>query len=126
MGLDIRHVKPCTRDEASEVLDYFVFEEINANQAFFQKFLHLLTEIEGEEAPVLFFSELGYQRKGMRRRFFEVFENDKLYFDKQDVMKAYEFVEGDSNYALEEVQFNFRKHFVENFIEGESVVFASW
>jgi hypothetical protein len=125
MGLDIRHVKPCFKEEA-EVLDYFVSEEISANNQFFQKYLHLLTKAENEDFFVIYFKEVGYQRKGMNKKFISEFENEKLYFSKDDVIKAYHFIEPNSNYSLQELQDYFKDHFIENFIEGESVFFISW
>jgi hypothetical protein len=126
MGLDIRHVVPSQKTPELEKLDYFTFNEIKINHEFFKKFQHLFIQIEGEELPVIFFRELGYQRGGMNRKFCHDFENDKLYFEKHYVEKAYNYIQGNSNFTLEELQVNFQKKFIENFIEGETVFFASW
>jgi hypothetical protein len=126
MGLDIRHVIPCLRRPESEPLDYFTSDEVMENEQFFNRYKNLLIKIDGEENPVIFFRELGYQRKGMSRKFYQVFENDKLYFSIKDILKAYEYLEGDSNYSINVLQTNFQLNFIKGFIEGESIFFASW
>jgi hypothetical protein len=73
--------------------------------------------------PVIYWREIGYQRKGMERAFYEAFENCKLYFRKEDVLKAYTYLSAD--YSQHYVT-TFKEDFIDNFIEGESIFFASW
>jgi hypothetical protein len=126
MGLDIRHVVPSRKTPEIENLDYFTINEIKVNHQFFKKFQHLFIQTEGEELPVIFFKEIGYQRGCMNRRFYRDFENDKLYFERHFAEKAYHYIEANSNFTVQELQNNFQKHFVESFIEGESIFFSSW
>jgi hypothetical protein len=126
MGLDIRHVVPCLRTPELEPLDYFTVDEVIKNEQFFNRYKNLLIKIDGEDNPVIFFKELGYQRSGMNKEFYQVFENDKLYFTRKEVLKAYEYLEGNSNYSINELQNNFQLNFIERFVEGESIFFASW
>jgi hypothetical protein len=62
----------------------------------------------------------------MSSRFYKDFQNDKPYFDLHTVKKAYQYLEADHISSLEELQWNFQKNFIENFVEGESIFFASW
>lgn len=73
--------------------------------------------------PVIYWKEIGYQRKGMDPAFYEAFENCKLYFRKEDVLRASTYRSGvDSKYY----QRTFQEEFIDNFIEGESIFLASW
>jgi len=128
MGLDISHAVPSVKNSNVEELDYFTIEELGANRGFIERYTHLLVEKEDEFAKteILYFAEKGYQRKGMNPKFYEDFENDKLYFDLQTVLKAYQYLKADHVNSLEELQLNFKKNFIENFVEGESIFFASW
>jgi len=75
---------------------------------------------------VLFHTDKGYQRKGMNNKFYEDFINDKLYFDKASVLKAYDYLEPRAGDSKEELQKSFKAQFIDNFIEGESIFLASW
>lgn len=70
-----------------------------------------------EMIPVIYYKEVGYQRKGMKDGFYEAFENCKPYCKKEDVMRA-------AMYLREKGAF--REDFIDSFIEGDSVFFASW
>ena len=75
---------------------------------------------------ILYFRTKGYQRKGMDRKFYRDFENDKFYYDKATVLKAYDYLQGDRIHSLVELQLNFKKNFIDSFVEGESIFFAGW
>jgi len=83
-----------------------------------------------EAAPtkkkVLFYSEKGYQRKGMNAKFYDDFVNDKLYFDKDSVVKAYSYLDPTWGDSKTELQQHFKENFINNFIEGESIFLISW
>lgn len=76
-----------------------------------------------EMVPVIYWKEIAYQRKGMEQAFYEAFENCKLYFRKEDVLRASTYLSplGSKYYTG-----SFEKEFIDNFIEGESIFFASW
>lgn len=75
------------------------------------------------QVPVIYCKEIGYQRKGMEPGFYEVFEDCKLYFKKEDILRASNYLSPiDSKYYTG----TFREQFIDNFIEGESIFFASW
>jgi hypothetical protein len=86
--------------------------------------------ISFESAPktikVLFYSEKGHQRKGMSSNFYNDFANNKLYFDKESVVKAYSYLDPTGGGSKADLQQYFKGNFVDNFIEGESVFLVSW
>ena len=84
----IYHIKPSAKTE--EMMDYFTLDEFEQNQDYLEKHQHLISFIDDEEEiqiPVIYFVDLGYQRKRMTKDFIDVFENDKLYFDLETVKK---------------------------------------
>lgn len=72
---------------------------------------------------VIYFEEVGYQRKGMNMSFYSEFVNCKPYFYKADVVKAASYL--DIDHRPEVIKY-FPAQFIDNFIEGESIFFASW
>lgn len=75
---------------------------------------------------VLFYSVKGYQRKGMNSKFIKDFVNEKLYFDKNSLLKAYSYLDPTWSDDKTELQQHFKETFIDNFIEGESIFFISW
>jgi len=75
---------------------------------------------------VLFFSEKDHQRKDMSEAFYDDFENGKLYFDKASVIKAGSCLWAPDDKTREDLQASFKKLFIDTFVEGESIFFASW
>ncbi|KAA2239435.1 hypothetical protein F0L74_24860 [Chitinophaga agrisoli] len=74
---------------------------------------------------VLYFKSMGYQRKGMIPAFYEDFINCKNYFKKEDVLKAATYLDLDNKNRPELIK-HFPAQFIDNFIEGASIFFASW
>jgi hypothetical protein len=88
---------------------------------------------------VLFFSEVGYQRKGLNGKFYEDYEAGKIgYFVwtkaeleryKQDYCdEPYEFVypNGEKSGKMVYPKDNFQKNIIDKFVEGEDCVTFSW
>ncbi|MFM2266746.1 MAG: hypothetical protein RL757_186 [Bacteroidota bacterium] len=75
---------------------------------------------------VLYLREKGYQRKGMNEQFYRDFINDKNYYDLKAVQKAAMCLEPTWGDSKEDLQRDFKKLFIDNFVEGESIFFASW
>lgn len=123
MGLDIMHYIP-----SPDGLDYLTADDFTGNSVFLERHKHLLKniEFEGEISQVLYVAEEGYQRKQMNAKFFEDFENDRLYFDLASVIKASKYLQPSPGKTLAELQSEFKKSFVDNFIEGESIFVAGW
>lgn len=123
MGLDLRHVTPSAIK--NDLLDYFTRTELRLYPAFIAQHLDLFVEIEdpdtGKDAA-LFFVEKGYQRKGMIPAFYKDFKNAVPYIDIASVKKAYQYIEP----ASPDLLVTFKEQFIDNFIEGESIFFASW
>jgi hypothetical protein len=128
MGLDVSHVVPGLDTSKDGLLEYFTLEELSAFPDYIQRHNHLIVENEVEEGKenVIYFKEIGYQRKGMNSMFYKDFENGKPYLDIEAVKKAYKYLQADHINSLEELRQNFQENFIDNFIEGESVFYASW
>ena len=129
MGLDLSHVIPTLKASESELLDYFSIEELSLYPEYLQRHRHLLSEKDYGElgrTQVIHVREIGYQRKGMKNKFYQDFQNNRLYLDLLSVKKAYQYLEGGHIYTLKELQINFQKNFIENFIEGESIFWPNW
>ncbi|MDO1446339.1 hypothetical protein Q0590_08760 [Rhodocytophaga aerolata] len=129
MGLDLSHVVPTLKTSETEILDYFTLEELSIYPEYLQQYKHLLMEKEYDDFgkhQVIYLKEIGYQRKGMKRKFYEDFQNDKLYLDLSSVKKAYQYLEGDHITPLKELQRSFQQNFIDNFIEGKSIFWANW
>lgn len=70
MGLDISHSKPTMKSDSA--LDYFTLEDLKGNPDFIERHKNLVAQIEGDEdelIDILYFRELGYQRKQMNVNF---------------------------------------------------------
>lgn len=83
-------------------------------------------ETSSRKIKVLPYEEIGYQRKGMNDQFYEDFKNFELYFEKSAVQTAARYLRTDifgENKTLKE---HFQENFIDNFIEGQSMFFASW
>jgi hypothetical protein len=74
---------------------------------------------------VIYWKTIGYQRKQMSRRFYEDFDNCKLYFRKSDVLKAATYLSADRE-NLPALNDSFKADFIDNFVEGKSIFFGSW
>ena len=127
MGLDICHSKPTLKTEST--LDYFTLEELKENQYFIESHRHLITQVEGEDGrsiEVIFFVDIGYQRKQMNEHFIRDFKNGVAYFDIDTVKKAMSYLKViDKKDQTELIQI-FQRDFIDNFTEGESIFWASW
>lgn len=126
MGLDLYHLAP-TRN-ASEGF-YFTIGELNTCKDYVERHEQFIIEEdldEASESEVIYFESKGYQRKGVKAEFFTCFENDKPYFNMQDVIKAYRYLDADHINTLSKLQENFKENFIDNFEEGESIFFVSW
>jgi hypothetical protein len=127
MGLDIFHVKPTSA--ANEMLEYLMMDDLLQNPEFLEKnkqFITSLDDGEGKMMEIMYYSEIGFQRKRMNQRFIHEFENDKLYFRLNDVLHAKHYLEAWSGERQEELERTFQRDFIDTFIEGESVFFISW
>jgi GMP synthase PP-ATPase subunit len=127
MGLDINHSKPTLKTEST--LDYFTIEELKGNQNLIELHRHLIAQIEGEDGgsvEVIFFVNIGFQRKQMNEHFIRDFKNGEAYFDINTVKKATSYLKAtDKNDQTELIQI-FQRDFIDNFTEGESIFWASW
>lgn len=126
MGLDICHVKLVL--PSASTLDYLLVEDFRSNPLFLEGYISLIREI-GEFPDVdkvIYYEEKGYQRKSVAPGFLKAFENGKLYFLKEHVVRAKDFLKADSPVSQLLLEQRFQRDFIDNFIEGESIFFADW
>jgi hypothetical protein len=116
MGLDLFHVVP-TKIKG---LDGFSRQELSSNPEFIARYKDWFHQ-DDDYNDVLYFVDKGYQRKGVIKEFYTDFENCIPYFEKRFVEKAMLYLDLNSPFST-----NFRENFIDNFVEGESIFFASW
>lgn len=129
MGLDLSHFIPKIKQDEEEYLDYIEMAELRISPEYVEQNRQFIVDKDCEEfgvIKVMYFQQEGYQRKGMNSKFYNDFENDKLYFDLESVRKAYNYLEADHISSLKELQHNFQENFLDNFIEGKSIFQVSW
>ena len=85
----------------------------------------IIYPISYSKKKVIYYESIGYQRKGMNPKFYEDFNNCKLYLRKEHVLKASQYLDVDDQWGPTLNQ-DFKESFIDNFIEGESIFFASW
>ena len=113
MGLDIYHVTPTSK--TLETIDYFTLDDFHHNPDFLEKYEHLLAQNDYEDENVLYHLDKGYQRKRVTANFIHEFENDKLYFYLDDVIKAKGFIEANPGESQSDLENEFQKNFIDNF-----------
>lgn len=134
MSLALYHCIPVPRNEENtKYLEYFTLDELAHNPAFIQRHNELITDIEEideDENPYLtkgiYYKEIGYQSSGMKREFFQDFQDCYPYFYKSDVIKASRYLVTSWGRVPKDLRLNFQANFIDNFKEGESIFFASW
>lgn len=122
MGLDICHVTPALKTK--DTIEYFTLDEFQNNSDFLESHKHLITQNDSGD-NVLYYRDKGYQRKRVTANFINEFVNDKLYFRLDDVIKAKRFLLANPAESQADIEYNFQKNFIDNFIEGESIFFIS-
>jgi hypothetical protein len=132
MGLDLQHLKPIHQSKNEETLEYLSLHELSQSPDYLIRNVDYLVDKEfdvDDIKKVIYFHQVGYQRKGMKGSFYKDFKNDGLYFDYFDLEslhRAYSYLEADHISTLSELQQNFQKNFIDNFIVGESIFEISW
>jgi hypothetical protein len=129
MGLDLQHFKPTHPNKKEEILDYLSLDELSRSPDYLIKNANFIVDKEfgvNEIKKVIYFHEVGYQRKGMKASFYKDFKNDSEYFDLESLHRAYSYLEADHISSLQELKQNFQKNFIDNFIVGESIFTISW
>jgi hypothetical protein len=127
MGLDICHVMPS--EKTNTTLDFLTIDDFASAPDYLNRHRHLVTEIkydDGTKISVIYYLDKGYQRKRMNKDFIKNFQNDKLYFDLATVRFASTFLEANEGESQSELEESFKKNFIDNFVESESIFFISW
>ena len=127
LGQQINEIASENSLSGKEPLILRVVDNLLTKEVSREVFYHSISyETSSKIIKVLFHVDKGYQRKGMNTNFYEDFENGKLYFDKNSVLKAYTYIKPPTSDSKDELKNNFKENFIDNFIEGESIFFASW
>lgn len=129
MGLDLQHLKPAHQNKKEETLEYLSLHELSQSPDYLIRNVDFLVDKEfdvDDIKKVIYFHQAGYQRKGMKGSFYKDFKNDGLYFDLESLHRAYSYLEADHISSLSELQHNFQKNFIDNFVVGESILNISW
>ncbi|SFM61391.1 hypothetical protein SAMN05428949_0177 [Chitinophaga sp. YR627] len=110
--------------------DFFSEQHTHTYSSFLKKteitYTRRFYSMHDVKRKVLYHTDAGYQRRGMNQDFFKIFTNDTLYFRKEDVIRAMDYIYDDDPADYKERIDNFRQNFIDNFIEGESIFFISW
>ncbi|WP_078668445.1 hypothetical protein [Chitinophaga eiseniae] len=77
------------------------------------------------DQTLLHFATYGHQCAQMNARFYEDFTNDRMYFLKADVLRAYGYIQPAKG-AEASTPHNFQKDFIDNFEEGTSIFYPGW
>ena len=128
MGLDISHLKPIPPHKASVSAEFLTLEELDVVPGYVDRhrpYVGNKEELEGRYVQGIYFEEVGYQRKGMSNAFYKQFPPDYLSDDKLIFEKLYDMVSGDHIDDLAIRQSEFRSGFLNNFVQGESLVMLS-
>ena len=120
MGLDICHI--ILEEKNDNSIDFLYINDFSDNPNFIEKHNWKIVDKDGEK--VIYYKDLGYIRKQAKQSFINEFENDKLYFSKSDVEKWFKYLKANEN--QQKLENYFRKNFLDNFIEGESIFFISF
>jgi len=128
MGLDLWHLTPTKYGANTDPLNFFTIDELEASADFIQAHFDKVVTITSDEIPSsrLYYLEIGYQRKGMTKQFYKDFTNDKIYYNLDSVLRAYQYLTKDHIDTLQGRQSNFKRNFIDNFIVGQSMFFVSW
>ena len=129
MGLDLGHSIALLKTSEGELLSFIALESFSAYPDYLQQHSHLISEIGDDDTgkeKVIWLKDLGYQRKGMKSSFYTDFQNGIPYLEIEMVKKAYKYLEADHINTLDVLQKNFQETFIDNFVEGESIFWASW
>ncbi len=126
MGLALNHFVPCLKD-TNEYLKSISVKKLNTTFVYTNKFKNLicLSEFDDNE-KFIYFKSLGYQSGGINKQFYKEFTNDTIYFQLQDIEKAYKYLATDQLNRINNLQKNFKDNFINNFIEGKSIFHVSW
>jgi hypothetical protein len=126
MPLELQHFKPCKKDTRENLVALSI-DKLNSIDGFTNKYKSLICSNEYDEnEQVIYFRPMGFQNKGMRKEFYEVYKNDTIYYKLEDVIKAYEYLTTDMQNKVKNLQKNYRENFINNFEEGVSIVLVSW
>ncbi len=126
MPLEIQHFEPSKYD-ARENLEAIAIDKLKFIDGFVAKYKSLICSNKYDEnEQVIYFRAIGFQSKGMKKEFYEVYKNNTIYYKFEDVENAYDFLTTDMNNKLKNLQKNFRENFIQNFKAGSSIILVSW
>jgi hypothetical protein len=120
MGLDISLAKIIAYE--ADDLCYLLVEESPELLPFFREYIrkkHFIYDDEEYDSEVFFYNELAYQRKGVIPSFYTDFINDVCLTRRDEVERL-------SNYIDLKHKASFVDSFINQFVEGQTIVIVGW
>ena len=121
MGLDISLIK--IKKEITNNTNWLAVEDCPELK---QKFADFAMEkddnfdgCEKKSIPVYYYEEIAYQRKGVKKSFYDRYESDVFIQSKKDLDEL-------KNYILDEYLSKFKKDFIEKFKEDENLIMIGY
>jgi len=121
MGLDICHC--ILVEQTDELLDFHLIEDFEHNPSFLDNHREKIVHQDGNYS--VYYKDIGYIRK-QAESFTPDFENDLLYFKKDDVIRFKKYLKANLPAEQSDLENYFQINFINNFIEGESIFFISY
>jgi hypothetical protein len=126
MALELQHFEPCKKDTRENLVAISV-EKLMHIEGFLSKYKKYICANEYDEnEQVIYFRPLGFQNKGVKKEFYEVYKNNTCYHTMEEVQNAYKYLTTDMQNKVKNLQKNYRENFINNFIEGKSIFYVSW
>jgi hypothetical protein len=126
MPLELQHFEPCKKD-FRENLEAISIDKLKHIDGFLNKYKSFICANEYDEnEQVIYFIAIGFQSKGMKKEFYEVYKNDTIYYKAEDIENAYQYLTTDMDNKLKNLQKNYRENFKSNFVGGRSILYVRW
>lgn len=116
MGLDIFLIEPIENNETSE-LNWLEFEGEKKISKYFKNFI--VSRNENDENLGIYYKDISYQRKGVKREFYENYKPDDFIVLEEEVLEL-------KKYILEEYLEDFDQKFLQKFKEKKNLVWISY
>ncbi len=117
MGLDISLIRI-----VNEPVDEFCWLSTDDNPELLPEYQSFQCERQYEDGITesgFWYEELSYQRKGMDKSFYKVYEPDEFIFSKEDLLKM-------SRHVLPEYKHSFKLDFMDKLEEGANFIMTGY
>jgi hypothetical protein len=124
MGLDIAHYIPVKGIDLFDGYELIDQNDFDTNPGLISRLKDYI-EKQDDDFWLLYYRELGGQRKGMSQEFYNRFKPG-YYLDRNSVEEAFKYLKGDHLVSLEQLRANFKSSFIDNFQAGRSIFYVSY